>query len=541
MSTCGGSVITTRRQRTPGRRQTDGYGEELRELTRIGIGLMAERDRTALLQSILVAGKRFTTSDAVCLVLAEPGDDGRPRLRLTLWQCDTLPDLSAMADTAFPIDDGSVMGHAALTKEVLVVDDAYHLPPDAGFAANPLFDQRYGYWRKSMLIMPMVDHVDQLVGLLLFVNRKTSAEAKITNEEAANRYVVPYSDRDVRFAHALASHAAVSIENAELYARIEHTLESFVKASVTAIDQRDPSTAGHSLRVAALTMELAAAVQHATRAPFADVHFTRPQLRELYYAALLHDFGKITVKDDVLMKAKKLPPVLWERVAARFDLIHRTIELAYETELARACAASDVAPRVDQDRARALDELARFRRVVHDSNEPGVLSTPPDDTLIEIAARTFERPDGTSMPYLTEEELHFLQVPKGTLDDRERAEVQSHVEETYRFLADIPWTEDLKNLSAYAYGHHEKLNGTGYPRCLHGADIPIQTRMMTIADMFDALTESDRPYKMAVSPDAALGILQDEACAGRLDESLVQLLVETKAYRKILDEDWRRF
>ena len=260
--------------RTVGRRRTDARGDELRELTRVGIGLMAEHDRTRLLEMIVDVGKRLTASDAVCLIVAETDAEGDPLLRLALWRCDSLPDLSQLAATPQAIDERTIIGHAAATKELLVIADAYDLPRDAGFAQNPIFDEELGYHRKSMLIVPMVDHIDQLVGVLLFVNRKTNPSVKIRDKAAADRYVVPYADHDVRVAQSLASHAAISIENAELYEQIERTLESVVKASVTAIDQRDPTTAGHSLRVAALATALARrSIAH--RGAFAGVHFTR--------------------------------------------------------------------------------------------------------------------------------------------------------------------------------------------------------------------------------------------------------------------------
>jgi HD-GYP domain-containing protein (c-di-GMP phosphodiesterase class II) len=167
--------------------------------------------------------------------------------------------------------------------------------------------------------------------------------------------------------------------------------------------------------------------------------------------------------------------------------------------------------------------------------------TPPNSVLLEIAMQRYELPDGTQAPYLTLDELHYLRLPYGSLDTRERAAIESHVDETYRFLADIPWTDDLKNLPTYAFGHHEKLNGDGYPRRLRADDIPVQTRILTIADIFDALTESDRPYKPSVPPERAIEILQTEAAKGLVDPNLVQLMVESRAYRKIIDEDWHQF
>ena len=531
---------STRRRRAIAWRE-----EELRELTRVGIGLMAEHNRKDLLNRILDVGKQLTASDGGFLALTEPGDDGRLRLRLRLYECDSVPDLSSLTVESFPVNDSSIIGHAATNRRVMVIKDVYDLPPNAGFAADPSVDERFGYRRRSMLIVPMIDHVDALVGVLAFINRKTDPAATIRTKEDADKFVLPYTHREVRLARALASHAAVSIENAELYARIEVLLESFVKASVTAIDQHDPSTAGHSLRVAALATKLAEEVDRADAGVFAPVHFTRGQMRELYFASLLHDFGKITVRDDVLMKAKKLPPTLWERVDARFDLIRRTMELEYQRQRARIASNGGdrraIVARLDRALAEDIGRLDRLRQIVHEANEPGVLPKPVNPALFEIATRTYERPDGTAAPYLTQDELHYLRVAQGSLDDRERAEMEAHVAETNRFLADIPWTDDLKNLAAYTYGHHEKLNGTGYPRRLRADEIPIQTRILTIADVFDALTESDRPYKRAVPAETALDILQEEATAGLLDPDLVKLLIESRAYRKILDEDWHAF
>ena len=160
--------------------------------------------------------------------------------------------------------------------------------------------------------------------------------------------------------------------------------------------------------------------------------------------------------------------------------------------------------------------------------------------LLDIAQHTFERPDRSTMPYLTADELHYLQIRKGSLDTHERAEAESHVEATYQFLIQIPWTKDLKHLATYAYEHHEKLDGTGYPRGLSGRDIPLQSRLLTIADIFDALTASDRPYKTAVPLEKALDILQFEARAGRLDSELVRIMVDSQAYRSVVEEDWHQ-
>ena len=477
------------------------------------------------------------------LLLLETDARGLRQMRLALCAADSVPEVRALTAPTIPVDDTTVIGRAAAIGQPVIIDDAHELPPDAGF--DPDVDRQFAYRLRSMLIVPMIDHLDRLIGMLVLVNRKSDPAARITSTLDADRYVLPYTGRQLHLAHSLAGQAAVSIENARLYAQIERTLTSVVKGAVTAIDQRDPTTAGHSVRVAALTTGLAEAVQREGRGSYRDVRFTRQEMRELRFAALLHDIGKITVHEDVLIKAKKLPPVLWERVDARFDLIRRTVEVEYLRARARLLPstpeARQEATRLEAEFAAQLEEVQRFQDVVRAANEPTVLSEPPVPALLEIAQRRFERPDHGVMPYLTPDELHYLQIPRGTLDERERAEVESHVEATYRYLIGIPWTEDLKNLATYAYEHHESLDGTGYPRRLRGEDIPLQSRMITIADIFDALTAADRPYKPAVPPEKALEILQVEANAGRLDSELVRIMMDSQVYRKVLDEDWRQF
>jgi HD-GYP domain-containing protein (c-di-GMP phosphodiesterase class II) len=538
-------LSTARRRAVRRRRELVRMRRELVELNRIGMALMLERDQAVLLRRILDQGKLLTESDGAGLLLLETDSrTNAQQLRVELSEIDSLPESPALTAATIPVDDTSIVGHAALTGKPIVIDDAYELPPDAGFVQNVEFDRQLGYRRRSMLIVPMVDHRDHVAGVLVFINRKSDPSVKITSKTAADRYVLRYTAREVALARSLASQAAVSIENARLYAQIEHIFQSFVKAAVTAIDQRDPTTAGHSVRVAALTTALADAVQRQGRGAYRDVKFTREQMRELYFAALLHDFGKIAVREDVLTKAKKLPPALWERVDARFDLISRTLEVEYLRKRA-SLLSSDANARQAADRFEAefveqRHQLARMHDAVRAANEPAILPEVPAAELVEIAKHSFEAPDGSVTPYLTPDELHYLQLPKGSLDARERAQVQSHVAETHRYLIEIPWTENLINLPEYSYEHHEKLDGSGYPMKLRGEEIPIQARMMTIADIFDALTASDRPYKRAVAPEKALEIIQAEASAGKLDAELVRVMVEGRVYRRVLDEDWHR-
>ena len=516
---------------------------ELDQLHRIGMALMTERDPDILLVRILQQARHLTHSDAGSLYLVEPDDEGGKRLRFKLSQNDTLPDLPLVQFT-LPINTSSLAGYAAQTGEPLVLADAYAIPEDEPYSFNRSFDERTGYRTKSMLVVPMMDHRSEVVGVLQLLNRKADPAARINSEDSAQQYVLPYGGRELKLLQSLAGQAAVSIENSQLYAQIEHLFESFVKAAVTAIDQRDPTTAGHSIRVAALTVDIAEAVERGGKGEYSNVTFTRDQMKELRYAAMLHDFGKVGVREEVLVKSKKLPPFLWERVQSRFDLIIRSAEADYHRKRAELLAARDdqaasLLVTLEEEFERHVSELKSFHDAVRGANEPTVLPEAAAGILDHIAKRTFTNVQGEPVPFLDVDELHFLKIPKGTLNESERLEIESHVEQTYRFLTQIPWTEDLRNLPIIAYGHHEKLNGKGYPRGVIAKEIPIQTRMMTIADIFDALTASDRPYKRALSAEKALNILQMEAKDGLIDQQLVDILIGAEVYKKVLEQDWR--
>ncbi|HET7463381.1 MAG TPA: HD domain-containing phosphohydrolase [Longimicrobium sp.] len=512
---------------------------ELRELAAVGMALMTERDPERLLEKIVTKARQITGSDAGSLYLVEPGDDARPRLRFNLAQNDTLPDVP-FSSFALPIDPTSLAGYAAVTGQTLRVDDAYQLPADAPYTFNHSFDERVGYRTKSLLMVPMIDHGGQVVGVLQLINRKRISTAPIRDEDDAARWVLPYTDRELVLVQALAGQAAVSIENSRLYRQIEDLFESFVKAAVIAVDSRDPTTSGHSVRVATLTCGLAEGLERTPPPAYRGVRFTGEQMRELRYAALLHDFGKVGVREEVLVKAKKLPPLLMERVLARFDLVRRTLEAEYHQARAEMLERGlRPGPELDAGHRLRLEELEAVRALVLTANEPSILPERAAEALEGVGRLTFRGPGDQPLPYVSEEELRYLRIPKGTLNDDERREIESHVEQTYRFLVQIPWTGELRNVAHIAYGHHEKLNGRGYPRGVTAAEIPVQTRLMTVADIFDALTAADRPYKRALPPERALDILSAEARDGLLDADLVRLLIDSQAYRRILDVDWR--
>jgi HD-GYP domain-containing protein (c-di-GMP phosphodiesterase class II) len=396
-----------------------------------------------------------------------------------------------------------------------------------------------------MLIVPMKDHRDTIVGVLQLINKKTDLRAVIRDEPSSEKHVVCYEERDVELVQSLAGQAAVSIENGRLYEDIENLFEGFIKASVIAIDQRDPTTSGHSVRVATLTCDIAEVADRAEDGPFRNTTFSRDQMKELRYAGLLHDFGKVGVRENILMKSKKLPPQLLERIEARFDLIRRTLESDFHQKRAQRlleCGRDDFDTflrGIEEEYEHSQAQLERFQRAIRESNEPKVLAEVGVDILDDIAAATFRDFNAQPAPYLTPEELGFLSIARGSLDPNERLQIESHVTHTFNFLSQIPWTSDLAQVANIAHGHHERLDGTGYPRAVKASQIPIQTRIMTVADIFDALTASDRPYKKTLSAQRAIEILDMEAEAGMLDRGVVDLVLASDAHLKILNMDWR--
>ena len=510
---------------------------EIGELTRIGVALGTERDLKTLLELILTQARRITQSDAGSLYLVELNDEGTKRLRFRLAQTFSKPE-APLVEFTIPVDRTSLAGYCAVTGDPLVIDDAYFLPPDVEYTINRTFDGRYGYRTKSMLVIPMKDHKDEIIGVLQLINRKRNLDAVLSTPADVDKQVVPYSKRTVELVTALAGQAAVAIENSRLYEDIEKLFEGFVLAAVHAIEQRDPTTYGHSGRVADMTVGLAETVDRVGDGPFRGVKFSREQIKEIRYAALLHDFGKVGVREQVLVKAKKLYPSDLGLVRHRHAFIRRTAEREFWRKRAEFLESNgkqgyaSFIKKLEAAHQQELQELDRFLEIVLQANEPSIL---PDGSFEELKAwsqRNYLAFDGATEPFLSPDEMRYLTIRKGSLDDAERHEIESHVTHTFQFLQRIPWTRELQQIPMIAYGHHEKMDGRGYPRRITGEAIPLQTRMMTISDIYDALTAQDRPYKRAVSIDRALDILTIEVKEGQLDAELFKLFIDGKVFQR---------
>ncbi len=517
-------------------RQLSDRTQELRQLSEVGIALSAERDHSVLLTTILSKARELSRSDAGSLYLLDE-DEGQKVLRWKLAQNDSI-DVMSFEEKVLPITRRSLAGNVALTGETLVIDDAYNLPASVEYTINRSFDEENHYLTRSLLVFPMTNHVGERIGVLQLINRKRAGAARRLTATTVPNEVVPFDQETVELMRALAGQAAVAVENNILYESIERLFEGFVTAAVTAIEQRDPTTSGHSFRVADLTVELAKTVDRIDAGQYRDVHFTPDQVREIRYASLLHDFGKVGVREQVLVKEKKLYPMQLETIRGRFDFAMKTVEsdayrrkLDYLLKFGRD-GFEDFERRLDAESAEQIERLRKDFTVVAQSNEPTVLPEGDFQYLQQLSTREFNDMRGERRPLVHPEEARILSIRKGNLDPAERTEIESHVTHTFHFLQKIPWTRDLVSVPNIAYAHHEKLNGRGYPRKLTAVEIPIQSRMMTVSDIYDALTASDRPYKRAITTDRALDILKMEVNDGLLDASLVNVFVEAKVYER---------
>jgi HD-GYP domain-containing protein (c-di-GMP phosphodiesterase class II) len=500
--------------------------ERLESLNRIGIALSAERDVDALLSKILTEARRFSGSEAGSLYLLEEHPDG-PRLRFKLAQNDAVP--ISFAERTVGADETSLAGWVAVHGVSLVLADAYALPEDAPFRHNDAFDRATGYRTRAVLVVPMKDHRGELVGVLQLMNRK----------RAANGAAEPYPEDLVPLVLSLATQAAVCLKANRLTASIRRLFEDFAQAAIFAVEQRDPTTAGHSHRVAELTDALARLVDRSSDGPYADVAYTKEELHEIRTAALLHDFGKIAVPERVLVKAKKLEEDEILRIRDRFDFVLEAAEAEAMRALLRRLAANggtvsgdDLAALERGARERAAELEEAFDAIRH-ANEPTILPDQRTARLKALLTQTWRDRRGRSATLLLPEEFRFLAIPQGSLSPEERLSIEGHVTQTWRFLSSIPWTPDLARVPDIAYGHHEKLDGSGYPRRIDEAQIPVATRALTVCDVYDALTASDRPYKKAVALEAALSILEGEARRGHLDPWLVNAFVTEKIWAAI--------
>lgn len=530
-------TIALRLELAEARRELERRTRQMEEIHEVGIALSAEKNLETLQHLILRISREVTSADAGTLYLVEE-NAGKERFLVFQYSQNDSVDAPYQRQV-MPLSTASAAGYAAVTGETLRIDDAYQLPAGTPYTFNKWFDTTFHYRTRSLLVVPMENREGTIVGVIQLINRKRRFPARLTPESTETE-VEAFSAEDERVLSSFAGQAAVALENQMLLESIQRLFAGFVHASVKAIEARDPTTFGHSDRVATLTVGLAEAINGVQRDRWRDLHFTPEQLKEIEYAGLLHDFGKIGVREHVLVKPKKLYDWKLEEVRSRFRIARQQLENRYLREKLEYIVRHGPEPYRTREQAlsdecdHALSDLDEALAVVLAANEPSVLEEDRFQWLVEIASRTVAGPDGESVPLIQQEEMINLSIRKGTLNEEERREIESHVTHSFNFLTQIPWTRDLQGIPSIAYAHHEKLNGSGYPRRLTADAIPIQAKMMTVADIFDALTASDRPYKLAVPLSRALDILGFEARDNCIDRDLLDLFIEKEVYSLVL-------
>lgn len=533
----GAFELIEARQRSENRgRWLNRYRYELGELVEISQALTTERDIDKLLALILEKSRFITGADAGSIYVVE-GDDpdmARRTLRFKLSQNDSLKFDSS--EFTMPVNPRSMAGYVALHRATINIPDVYELPPNSPYGFQRSYDQASGYRTISMLCTPLSSHQGEVIGVIQLINKKRVPETKLLTPDDALDHVVPFDERSEELLTTLASQAGIALDNAILYAENQRMLQGFVQASVEAIEQRDPTTSGHSRRVADMTVELAKAVERCGRGRYESVVWSPDDLKELEYASLLHDFGKIGVREQVLVKAKKLYPEQLQVIRSRFGLAMRAAEVDVLSRKVRALqrGADEAAiEALDRELAERHTELETALAMIVAANEPMVVHGGEFERIEELGRETFVDESGRVRSLLDEEDLVSLSIPRGSLTPNEYDEIRSHVEHTYEFLSQIPWGRKFRRVAQIAGAHHERLDGTGYPHRLHGSEIPLQSKLMSIADIFDALTAADRPYKKAVPLARAIDILKMEVDDSHIDGELVEIFVDGTVWKTL--------
>jgi len=518
-------------------------------LSAIGIALSAEKDLEKLLGMVLNEGRKLAKCEGASLYLIERNKQGEDELVFKLTQNSKI--FFDFEESRFPLNNDSLAGYVALNGVTLNIEDVYKLDADVPYAFDKSYDRQTDYRTKEMLVLPMQNHKGKIIGVLQFVNtfgsRKKTTKNKLTHQTG-------FSKIKQGLLSGLASQAAVAIDNSQLIENIKNLFEGFVAASVSAMESREPATSGHSFRVAELTTGPAKMIDKETSGPYKNRFFNQEQLTELRYASLLHDFGKVGVKENVLLKANKLHAsryqylllkIAWQKqiLEKRFylSLIAEKVDLTHKISLQKTEIINIKNFNLQGNKhysylIKQIERLEYFEQLLAKANQPAIV----EQTIEKELKQMMDYPMDQDYPFnhylISDSDFLSLSISKGSLTEKERREIQSHVTYTQRFLEKIPWTDELADIPRIAAAHHEKLDGSGYPYGLVDAEIPVASKIMAITDIFDALTAHDRPYKRAVSADMALDILADEAKKGKIDQNLLNTFVESNIYQCVLDK-----
>ena len=512
----------------------------LEELNGIGISLSRVKDTNRLLEAILVAAKKITNADGGTLYRV---DADKKLVHFEILRTDSLS--IAMGGTTgvdvpfYPVrlfdEDGRpnnsmVVAYSVLRDETVNIADAY-AAQGFDFSGTKSFDRKTGYRSQSFLTVPMKNHEDEVIGVLQLINAK----------DRQSGATVPFSEADQRLAESLASQAAVALTNRQLISQLEGLFESFISLINAAIDDKSPYTGGHCQRVPMLTMMLAEAVNETDEGPLADFAMTEKDRYELKIAGLLHDCGKVTTPVHVVDKATKLQTI-FDRIAlidTRFEILKRDAEISrWKTRLNSPDNRTGEWERADRElkaQTRQIDEDRQFLRFCNFGSE---MMPEEDQRRVRDISKAYRWRDidGNEADFLTADEVNNLTIRSGTLTQEERHVINHHIEVTIKMLESLPWPKHLKNVAEYAGGHHERMDGKGYPRGLTRQQMSVQARVMGIADIFEALTAKDRPYKKGKTLTESLQILGKFRLNGHIDSDLFDIFVRKKVYLRYAEQ-----
>jgi HD-GYP domain-containing protein (c-di-GMP phosphodiesterase class II) len=499
----------------------DDLGQRLEQLNQIGASLSAERDINRLLEAILTAAKSITRADGGSLYRVTDDNTLRFEIVRTSSLKYYLGGTSGNPVPFYPIQlykDGRpnhsmVAAHAAVTGKTVNIADAY-TADGFDFSGTRAFDAKTGYRSKSFLTVPMRNHEQKTIGVLQLINAQDLRSGEI----------VPFSASDQRLAESLASQAAIALTNRMLINQLEQLFESFIALINSAIDEKSPYTGGHCQRVPQLTMMLAEAVNDTREGPLADFTMTEKDRYELKIAGLLHDCGKVTTPVHVVDKATKLETI-YDRIHlidTRFEILKRDLEIQ--------SLRGDLDPQALRKKIRELDDDRRF---LHACNIGGERMKDEDiERVKRIAGYRWRDINGHEANFLSEDEVRNLTIRAGTLTEDERKIINHHIVATIKMLEALPWPRHLTNVPEYAGGHHERMDGKGYPKGLKREQMSVQARCMGIADIFEALTAKDRPYKKGKTLSESLEILGRMKLNHHIDPDLFDIFVRRKVYQR---------
>jgi HD-GYP domain-containing protein (c-di-GMP phosphodiesterase class II) len=520
--------------------QFPDIANRLEKLTELSVELSTSRDIPLLLERILQTARSITLADGGTLYRTVEEENSlcfyiSINDSLGMHQGGSSKNQISIPNIPLTNQDGSqnlnaVSAYAANTRKSVNIPDVYQAE-GFNFSGMRMFDEKYGYHSQSFLTVPMQDHEGELVGVLQLVNA--------IDPETGKPH--PFSETDQYFIEALASQAAIAITNQQLIYRLEHLFEHFIKLINMGIDEKSPHTGRHCEHVPELAMMLAEATHDTKEGPMASFQMTDRDRRELWVAGLLHDCGKITTPNHVMEKSTKLETI-FDRIHlldTRFEVLKRDAEIAILKQKCALGAALDAAQdealdRQLQEQCAQLDADRNFLRHANIGNE----GMRPEDQqrVLDIATRQWRGPDGELTAALTEDEVVNLRIRMGTLNDAERTIINNHIVVTIKMLESLPWPRQLRNVTEYAGGHHERMDGKGYPNGLTREQMSPQARMMAIADIFEALTAADRPYKRGNTLSEALEILGGFRQRNHIDPDLFDVFVRSKVYQKYADQ-----